>query len=346
MRIKLEQLAGHLRGELAPVYLIFGEEPLLVEETADLIRAQARLGGFSERQVLHVERGFDWEQLQLATESFSLFASRRLIELRMSASTPDGRGTRVLKAYTEKIAQGTLLLLIGGKWERRSQGAKWFLALERIGVAIQVFKVDRLALPLWLERRMHTKGLRPTSEAVVALVERLEGNLFACAQEIDKLALLYPEGIINTERVEEAVAEDARYDAFRLMESALAGDVAQVPRILRGLRAEGVEATVVLGAIAWELRRLARMAHACAQGMPVEQALREQRVWDKRKIVSKRALRRHSVQRWYQFLQRLSEIDRMVKGAAEGCPWEAALQLCLAIAGVELFPSRHSKLAR
>lgn len=343
MRVKLEQLAAHLRGELAPVYLIFGEEPLLIEEAADLVRAQARSEGFSERQVLHIERGFDWGQLQLAADGLSLFASRRLIELRMPGNSPGEQGARLLKAHAEKLSKDTLLLIISGKWERRTQGTQWFLALERAGVTVQIFKVDQLALPQWLERRMRAKGLRPTPEAVAALAERLEGNLLACVQEIDKLALLHPEGAVDAERIWETVADNARYDAFRLMEGALAGDVVQVPRILRGLRAEGVEITIILGAIAWELRRLARIAQACAQGAPVDQALREHRVWDKRKIPSKRALRRHSVRRWYIFLQRLGDIDRMAKGAAKGCPWEAVLQLCLAIAGAELFPPRDSR---
>lgn len=336
MRLKLEQLATHLGRELAPLYLLFGEEPLLIEEAADLIRSQARTQGFNERQVMHVERGFDWGQLQLAIEGLSLFASRRLIELRMPGGAPAGSGARMLQACGASASQDTLLLIISGPLERRHQQAQWFSVLEQAGVVIQAAKVDLALLSQWIERRMLSKSLRPTSEAVAALVERLEGNLLACAQEIDKLALLYPEGTIDVNAVEQAVADNARYDAFRLVESALAGDVVQVPRIWRGLRAEGLEAPIVLGALAWELRRLARIARACAQGAPVEQALREQRVWGRRKALTKQALSRHPARRWQIFLQRLGEIDGMAKGAERGRPWEAMLQLCLAIAGVEL----------
>jgi DNA polymerase-3 subunit delta len=345
MRVKLEQLAAHLGRGLTPVYLLFGEEPLLIEETADLIRFRARSQGFNEREVMHIERGFDWGQLQLAMGSLSLFTSRRLIELRMLGSAPGEQGAKVLQAYAESPGQDTLMLIIGGKLERRLQGAKWFSALERVGIMIQVLKVDLSLLPQWIEHRMHTKELYPTPEAVAALSERLEGNLLACAQEIDKLALLYPQGVIDINAVEEAVIDNARYDAFRLVESVLAGEVVQIPRILHGLRVEGVEPTVVLGALAWELRRLIRIASACAQGTPVDQALRDQRIWEQRKILSKRALRRHSARRWQTFLQRSSEIDYMIKGAAVGRPWEAILQLCLAIAGVELLPSSNGGLA-
>lgn len=338
MRVKLEQLTAHLGRGLTPVYLLFGEEPLLIEEAADLIRSRARAQGFNEREVMYIERGFDWGQLQQAIEGFSLFSSRRLIELRLLGSVPSEQGAKVLQAYANNPGRDTLLLVIGNKLERRVQGAKWFSALERIGVMVRVLKIDLSLLPRWIEHRMHAKGLQPTSQAVVVLVERLEGNLLACAQEIDKLALLYPQGVIDIDAVEEVVADNARYDAFRLVEGALAGEVAQIPRILRGLRAEGVEPSIILGALAWELRRLARIANACAQGVQVDQALREQQVWERRRALSKQALHRHSARHWQAFLQRLSEIDYMIKGAAVGRPWEAILQLCLAIAGVELFP--------
>ncbi|KFI21674.1 DNA polymerase III subunit delta [Nitrosococcus oceani] len=339
MRVKLEQLPAHLgRGKLAPVYLLFGDEPLLIEEGADLIRSRVQSQGFYEREVMHIERGFDWAQLQWATKGLSLFAARRLIELRLPTNAVSETGAKVLRAYGENPSPDTLLLIISDKLERRRQGTRWFSALEQAGVVVQVFKVDISSLSRWIERRMHSRNLSPTQEAVAVLVERLEGNLLACAQEIDRLALLFPEETIDVSRVEEVVADNARYDVFRLMESALAGDVVQIARIWRGLQAEGVEPVIVVGALAWELRRLARMARVCAEGMPVDQALREQRVWERRKALSKQALSRHSAHRWLLFLRQLGEIDRMVKGAARGRPWEAILQLCLAIAGFELFP--------
>ncbi|ADE13723.1 DNA polymerase III, delta subunit [Nitrosococcus halophilus Nc 4] len=344
MRVKLEQLAAHLERKIAPIYLLFGDEPLLIEEAADLIRAQARSQGFNEREVMHVDRGFDWGQLQLATESLSLFASRRLLELRLSGGGVGEPGAKALQAYGKDPSRDTLLLIISNKLERRHQGSSWFSLLEQAGVVVQVFKVDPSLLPRWIERRMQSKNLHPTPEAVTALAERLEGNLLACAQEIDKLALLCPEGTIDIHGVEEVVADSARYDAFRLVESALAGDVVRISRIWRGLRAEGVDPSVVLGALAWELRRLVRVATACAQGTPVDQALREERVWERRKALSKQALSRHAAYRWRIFLQRLSDIDRMIKGAAKGRPWEAILQLCIAIAGVELFPPCRGNL--
>jgi DNA polymerase III subunit delta len=339
MRIKLEQLAVHLGQKQAPVYLIFGEELLLIEEAADVIRVHARSQGFAEREVLYAERGFDWGRFQQAVVGLSLFSSRRLLELRLPSGIPGEQGASVLQAYAENGNQNdTLLLIIGDKWERRIQGSKWFLALEPLGVVIQIPRLESSGLPRWIESRMHTRGLRATPEAIVTLAEREEGNLLACAQEIDKLALLYPTEIINAQIIEESVTDNARYDAFRLIESALAGDVARLPRILQGLRAEGMEAPVVVGALAWELRRLARVANACAQGIAVEQALKQHHIWGPRQTLCKQALRRHGAYRWRIFLHQLSEIDRMVKGVASGCSWEAIFQLCLAIAGVELFP--------
>ncbi|ADJ27418.1 DNA polymerase III subunit delta [Nitrosococcus watsonii] len=339
MRVKLEQLAAHLeRGTLAPVYLLFGDEPLLIEEGADLIRSRAQSQGFYEREVMHIERGFDWAQLQWATKGLSLFAARRLIELRLPKNAVSEAGTKVLRTYGENPSPDTLLLIISDKLERRHQVSRWFSALEQTGVVVQIFKVDISSLSRWIEHRLRSRSLSLTQEAVAVLVERLEGNLLACAQEIDRLALLFPKETIDASRVEEIVADNARYDVFRLMESALAGDVVQIARIWRGLQAEGVEPVIVVGALAWELRRLARMARACAQGKPVDQTLREQRVWERRKIMTKKALSRHSVHRWLLFLQQLGKIDCMVKGAVRGRPWEAILQLCLAIAGAELFP--------
>lgn len=246
MKIKLGQLDTYLRRGLSPVYLLFGDELLLIEETAELIRAQASAQGFNEREVMYADKGFNWEQLQQAIEGFSLFSSRRLIELRISGGSLGESGAKILQDYAKNIRQDTLLLIIGNRFDRRLQESKWFSALEQAGVMISIPKLDYEVLPQWIENRMRTKGLRPTPEAILALARRLEGNLLACAQEIDNLVLLHPKGVIDINIIEEAIANNARYDAFRLVECALAGKIVQVLQVLRGLRSEGVEPTIIL----------------------------------------------------------------------------------------------------
>ncbi|BAW79902.1 DNA polymerase III subunit delta [Candidatus Nitrosoglobus terrae] len=343
MKIKLGQLDTYLRRGLSPVYLLFGDELLLIEETAELIRAQASAQGFNEREVMYADKGFNWEQLQQAIEGFSLFSSRRLIELRISGGSLGESGAKILQDYAKNIRQDTLLLIIGNRFDRRLQESKWFSALEQAGVMISIPKLDYEVLPQWIENRMRTKGLRPTPEAILALARRLEGNLLACAQEIDNLVLLHPKGVIDINIIEEAIANNARYDAFRLVECALAGKIVQVLQVLRGLRSEGVEPTIILGALAWELRRLVRITSAHAQGLSLDQALREQRVWEQHKSLIKQALRRHCARHWLIFLRQLSEIDYMIKGVTLGYPWEELLQLCLMIAGAAV-PLDRSKV--
>jgi len=340
MRLKPEQLEQHLKRELAPVYLVCGDEPLQAMEAADAIRARARAGGCGERLVFEAERGFDWNSLTQAQASLSLFAQQRLLELRLPSGKPGADGSKALQEYLAAPAAGDVLLILAGKLDRESQNAKWFAAIERAGVVVQVWPVELTQLPAWIERRMRAKGLQPTREAAALLAERVEGNLLACAQEIEKLALLCAAGPVDEEAVATAVADSARYTIYDLVDRALAGEPAQCARVLQGLRAEGEEPVLVLWSLTREIRAVAQMRAALAAGEGEDKVFAEHRVWDKRKALVRAALKRRSVNACQDLLRRAAAIDRVAKGAARGNVWDELLQLALALAGVEAIERR------
>ncbi len=334
MKLRPEQLAAHLNKTLAPVYFVCGDEPLLVAEACDAIRARARAAGCTERLVFNVESGFDWGGLLQARDTLSLFAEQRVVELRLPTSKPGDAGSKTLIEYVARPPQGDVLLIAGGKLEKEGQRSKWFTALDQAGVVVQVWPVDAAALPGWIAARMRAKGLRPSAEAAALLAERVEGNLLACAQEIEKLLLLHGEGALEVDAVAAAVVSSARYSVYDLVDRALAGETAQCARMLHGLRGEGEEPVLIVWALAREIRALARMRAALAQGLPPERVFADNRVWDKRKPMVKAALRRHPLAAWHGLLQQAGRVDRVIKGAAAGNVWDELLQLALALAGV------------
>lgn len=336
MRLRPEQLAGHLAHSLLPIYLVSGEEPLQHNEAADAIRAAARAQGYTERQVLEVEGDFDWNALGACTDNLSLFAERRLVELRLSGAKLGTDGPKVLSAYAEQPPPDNLLLITCGKLDKQQQKSKWFGALERAGVVLQVWPPKYHELPAWMTRRLRAHGFEPTPEAVALLVERVEGNLLAAAQEIEKLSLLHAPGVLDERQVRAAVTDSARYDVFGLADAALEGDAARCARMLDGLRGEGEAPVLVLWALVREVRILAQMAAALANGAPREQLLVAHKVWDERKPRYRAALGRHTVARWRALLRRAARVERVAKGVEQGNPWDELLQLSLFIAGVRL----------
>lgn len=334
MKLRFDQLEAHLQKGLQPIYLLSGDEPLQLMEAGDAIRRRARELGYSERDVLHVEGGFDWNSLLAASSSMSLFAEQRLLELRLPTGKPGKEGGAVLADYAVNPPTDTLLLIISGKIERASQNSKWFKALESAGATLTVWPIEPQALPGWVSQRMRSRGMQPTQEAAQLLAERVEGNMLAAAQEVEKLLLLYGEGEISAEQVEEGVADSARYDIFELVDTALIGDVPRTTRVMQGLRGEGVEPILVLWALLREIRAMIQMAAEMARGLGSEQAMAGQRVWDKRKAPVRAGLQRHNLNRWQLLLRRAGRIDRMIKGAEAGNPWDELLQLALLMAGV------------
>lgn len=336
MRLRAEQLPSHVERPLLPIYLVSGDEPLQLNEAVDTLRAAARAQGYTEREVLQVEAGFDWGTLAAAGSHLSLFAERKIIELRLPSGKPGDAGAKALTAYAAAPSPDNLLLISCGKLEKQQQNSKWFKALEEAGAVVQVWPVEPRALPGWIRQRLQARGLQPTPEAAQLLAERVEGNLLAASQEVDKLVLLYGAGALDVEQVRTAVADSARYDVFELADAALGGDGARCARVVEGLRGEGEEPVLILWALVREVRALALIAAGQAAGTALETLLQQQRVWDKRKPLYQAALKRHDLRRWRALLRRAARLDRICKGAEPGNPWDELLQFSLLMAGVRL----------
>ncbi|MBI2311513.1 MAG: DNA polymerase III subunit delta [Betaproteobacteria bacterium] len=327
MRIDSEQLPQHLARGLKPLYTVFGDEPLLALEAADRIRLEARRAGFSEREVLIADSGFGWDRLLMSSASLSLFGARRVLDLRIPSGKPGVEGGEALAALCERLPANTVTLvsLPGLDWQ--TQKSKWFAALDAAGVMIEARAVDRGRLPQWIAGRLAAQKQKADNETLEFLADRVEGNLLAAFQEIQKLALLFPAGNLGFEQVKDSVLDVARYDVFQLGEALLAGDGARFARILEGLKGEGVAPTLVLWAIVEEIRALARISEGLAAGRPVAQLMKEARVWGPRQAAVQRALKRVAMSQLMAALAHAAQVDRTIKGIKRGDAWDALLGL-------------------
>lgn len=329
MKVRPEQLKQHFKSEFAAIYFVFGDEPLQVMESVDQIRAQARAQGYSEREVMDVDAQFDWNQLLDAANSLSLFAEKRILELRLPTGKPGKVGGKILQAYAQRPADDAVLIINSGKLESSSKNAKWFKTLDQQGVVIQCWPVNIEQLPNWINLRLQSKGIHADKEAVQLLSSRMEGNLLAAAQEVDKLFLLHGAGKLSIEKMELAVSDSARFTIYDLVDSALSGNVTRSARIVGGLKKEGVEPVLMLWALSREVRLLAKIAMA---NTSIDAAMSKQRIWDSRKALIRRALARHSAGRWTFFLKRCAKIDRVIKGVEPGKAWDELLMLTTQLA--------------
>ncbi len=327
-----ENLSGALAEGLAPLYLVAGDEPLQLGEACDAVRAACREAGFDERTVLGEGADFDYAELAASADNLSLFATRRLLELRWSGK-PGKEGGKVLQAYAAQPPRDTVLLISGPRIERRSRDSAWYRALDKAGVVVNVWPIERERFPPWLARRARGLDLDLDAEAARLLAERVENNMLAAAQELEKLRLLLGPGAVDADTVLRAVADSARFNVFDLADAILAGDAPRVCRVLQGLREEGVEPVLVLWAIAREVRTLASVSAALRRGVARDTALREAQVWSQRKALVGRALQRQCD--WAGLLRQAAAADRVVKGAAAG-PWRALQRLALAACGKPL----------
>jgi len=342
VRLKPEQITGHCQQGLSPVYLVFGDEQMLVEECSDVIRQQARQNGANDRQVWHVEGRFNWSELQWQEQTMSLFASQRLLEIRLPSGAPGKEGGEALRKYAANPPPDTTLLIISGKIDARSQKSKWFSELDRIGVTIPVWPVDIANLPRWISQRMQQRGLRANQAVAELISERVEGNLFAAGQEIEKLQLLCPNGEVDEQTVLDSVADNARFESFGLMDSVFAGQTTKIPRMIARLRAEGLDILAVFSAVSWALHRTIDMAIQLDHGQRIEQVFASQKppIWDKNKPMMRQALSRHSASQWQEFLQQMAYIDQAAKGTLQTCPWALLETLCMHVAGSNLRTNR------
>jgi DNA polymerase-3 subunit delta len=333
MPIAPDALPARLAGEpLRPAYLIAGAEPLLVLEAADAVRAAAREQGCSEREVFEADaRGFDWNALAAQVDAPSLFSSRRLLELHLPTGKPGREGAALIEGFCTNPPPDATLLVLAGAWSRQ-HGGKWSEAVSRIGHFVEVREVRAHELPNWLERRLRSRGLRAEAGAVQLLAERVQGNLLAAAQEVDKLALLDDGHPLDAARMERLIAESARYDVFGLVDAALNGKAAQVARMLAGLRAEGEAVPALMGMVTMELQRAAALAQTRARGGNLAAEFRAQRVWDSKQAAYTRALARHDAAQWERFVAEAGRVDRIAKGRAPGDAWRQLERLLLAVA--------------
>ncbi len=332
MRLSPEQLDRHLAERLAPVYLFSGDEALLVEEAGDRVRAAARKSGCSEREVFHVAPGFDWDRLIQTSASLSLFSSRRLLEVRLPTGKPGVEGAKALLALTKNPPTDTVLLLFCPWLDAATQKSAWLAGLDRVGVFVMIRPVKIETLPAWIAARMRSRGLLPDADATRLLVDRTEGNLLAAAQEIEKLRLLNGAGPITADVIEASVADSARYDVYALADACLAGEQARATRILLGLQREDMAPPIILWSLTRELRILAGLTVELERGLSAEQALAG--MWERRRPLMVRALRRIGAKRSEALLRRAATIDRQIRSNLLGDPWAGLLDLVLGFSSV------------
>jgi len=333
MDINARKLTEHLARTLAPVYVVHGDEPLLAIEAGDAIRAAARSGGCDEREVLVAERDFRWDAFVAASANLGLFGGRKLVDLRIPGGKPGTEGAKALEAYGERPNPDQVLLVTLPRLDRAAQASGWFTALAGAGVAVAVYPLERNELPAWIGARLARQQQRATQETLAFLAERCEGNLFAAAQEIEKLGLLLPAGELAPEAVEQAVANVARFDVFQLSEAWLAGDAARAVRLIGALQAEGEGVQLLLWQLGEDVHALAAILAATAAGTPASVAVRNARVWGKRQAAMESAVRRLRLPQVMALLHELARLDALSKGIGRGDVWDELRTLALQLAG-------------
>jgi len=336
MQLRPEALEGHLAKTLSPLYVIASDEHLLALEAADRIRRAARASGYTERDVLSVERTFKWGELLAANQELSLFGDKKLIELRIPTGKPGKDGGAALQAYAKDLSPDNLTIITLPKLDWQTAKAAWVTALQQAAVYIEIPTVERAALPNWIGQRLASQGQSADRQGLDFIADRVEGNLLAAHQEILKLGLLHEPGKLSVEQVHAAVLNVARYDVFKLSEAILSGDVARLVRMLEGLRGEGEALPLVLWAVAEEIRTLLKLKSSMAQGRPLGALLKEYRIWGPRERLMDPALRRISLATLEGAMRDAAQVDKMVKGLRAktfaGDAWDAMLQLALKVA--------------
>ena len=339
MQLRLNQLAAHLGKGLRPLYTLWGDEPLLAQEAGDAIRVAARTAGHTEREV-HVVSGahFNWSALLGASRAMSLFADKQIIEIRIPSGKPGKEGSEALQRYCETLCDEVLTVIQLPRLDRQQQASAWFTALDAAGVAVRIDPIDRKALPQWIAQRLSAQGQRVQGgeagqHTLAFFADRVEGNLLAAHQEIQKLGLLYPAGELSLEQVESAVLNVARYDVFKLGEAVLAGQVARALRMLGGLQAEGEAAVLVHWTLAEDIRALKRVRDAIGGGKPLPMALRDARVWGAQERLFERAVPLLTDNLLTELLHAAQICDGLVKGLKHPewplDPWQGLRRLVL-----------------
>ena len=333
MQIKGEQLAAQLEQGIKPLYVVCGDAPLLVLEAADTIRHSARQQGYTEREVLTALAGFDWGQLAAATDNLSLFGGRKLVDLRIPNGKPGKDGSAALASYCQRMSPDNVLLLTLPQLDWKEEKAAWFTTLAQAGIVVRLNAPPLAELPGWIAGRLRRQQQQAEAEGLRFMAERVEGNLLAAHQEIQKLALLYPAGKLSDAQIRDAVLNVARYDIDGLREALLAGDVGRLARTLDGLMQEGEAPPLVLWAMSEEIRSLTAIRAGLDSGRPVDQLLKEAKVWGARQNAVRRAVQRLDSGALEAALRHAGRIDALIKGIGQGNLWEECLRLGLRICG-------------
>jgi DNA polymerase-3 subunit delta len=324
-------------GPLAPAWLVASSDPLLLLEAADALRQRARALGFAEREVFEADARFDWSELDASFGMLSLFSAQRLIEVRLPTGKPGKEGGALIEKFCAAPPPDVLLLVTAAEWSNRHDAA-WSRAIEKVGHGVVLWPPRPNELPAWIARRLKSRGVDASAEAAAMLAERIEGNLLAAAQEVDKLALLKGRGRLDAVEMAALVADSARYDVFRLTDTALAGDASHALRMLAGLRAEGEQVVPLLSWLANQVQLLAQFARVQEAGGNLAQAMTQARLWDSKQSLFKRALGRGSASHFERLVGDCARIDRISKGRAEGDAWIELERLVVGIAAPRAFP--------
>lgn len=357
MQIRPEQLRNALKARQHPVYMVCGDEPLQHRDSVDMLRKAAKYYGYEERQVYTADASFDWHLLMTAANELSLFASKKLIEVHMPSGKPSDKGVALIQ-YCDNLPADIILLIIAGKVESATKKSKWYKAVDSVAGIVTVWKIEGQALNQWLQQRLQAKGLMLQADSIQLINDRVEGNLLAADQEIEKLSLLYPVSSSNRalksglkrdienaqpllsldyEQVAEAVFDSARYNLFDLFDCALSGDLKRASRMLYGLEHEGLSIILIMTLFSREVRMLAKMSALLHSGpqLNIDAAMQGVYIFPKRKPLIVQALRKTQPEYWQHLLKQLLLADKMAKGAEQGNPWDM-MQLILArVAGKE-----------
>lgn len=327
-----EDLPRHIAGGLKPLYVVTGDALLLAIEAADSIRAAAKIAGYSERETFVVEQYFKWAELRNSAQSLSLFAERKVIDIRIPTGKPGTEGAQALQDYAANLSPDILTLISLPKLDKTAQNSKWYGALLQKAVVIQADDIPRNALPAWLAGRLKRQNQSADQATLEFLADRSEGNLLAAFQEVQKLALLYPAGGLSFEQVKDAVMDVSRYDITKLSEAMLSGNAARFARILDGLQAEGTATVLVLWAMSEDIRKLGKVLQAMQRGSNVASAMREARIWGSNLGQIENAARRIKYAHIERAMQQAARLDKTIKGLRQGDVWDELLQLGLRFA--------------
>ncbi len=345
MKVYANQLVETLKQKSLRIFVVSGDEPLLVQESCDLVRRGLKAQGFVERDLFYAESGFDWSGLLYSSNSMSLFAEKKLIEVRLPTGKPGDAGGKVLTELVSSLSEDNALLLVLPRADPSTQRTKWFKSVEAAAGFVQVWPIEAKELPRWLENRFRQAGLKVTRDALRVMAQRTEGNLLASVQEIERLKLIVGEREVNVDDVSAGVADSARYDVFKLIDAGLAGDLKRCVRMTTGLKAGGVEPLFIVNMLVREIRSIESIKTAINQnqnqnqnrGAGQREAFKKARVWDKRVPLVTKCLDRHDSRSLQEMLLQLGSVDRTVKGLESGDPWRKLQDVVFRLAGLEQF---------